>query len=678
MAGPVTMCTSEVPVSAAQAAFTEAAEAPSQPTKLFIGGISRHTTTKQLRDHFSQFGRVLDCVAMRTQDGHPRGFGYVTLDCPLAADHCLREPQVIDNRVVDMKLAVPEGSSSGTAERSKHTNFNAKMFAGQGAFSMDAYAGQDFNEWSAYGNAAAWWSGEPLYESSQMDGQLLDCLDVLRGPQGPQTFPMAHGLATVPGARGSVFDNYAELAEQDPLDGMGLLLPPFLSSENQSLKLPTDFQVKMSADAAEFVPSGPPGLTAMGSTPPTKNARKTARAKAPLGDVTNFINTSAADLLKPFKSPTKRNPDVGSGYLSASTSPTSGSVEIAGTALFDDSEPNTRSPSDTSPQLNSSIDSSPSTLLEPGSEPSKLDEQTVTKDQGDHTSGSRDAAGSDAESIDDSDDGEESVVRSLAAEGVVDADLPSAGSALHAAGECKRCNFFLKGRCQNGKDCEFCHFPHDKRKQSRQEKRERKAEWLSACGLSEGVQKELSGPVQPGLIGQIRPAALSADALEWHPGQQVSPSAYGLPAMSQTMPWSLGQGAFQHIVTAAPMSAVPLSTSPGSLFSTVPSPFTSAAPTPLASAAPTPLATPLPTPTASKAPSMMFSTPAPQPGNHMVGWKVAAEAARPNVEEHRWSREDLLRLRQDLMKTSVADNEEAEASSILQIRTAPIGTSGVF
>merc|ERR1719432_531170 len=82
-----------------------------RPTKLFLGGITRHTTTKQLRDHFSQYGRVLDCVAMRQPDGRPRGFGYVTLDSVAAAEACLAEAQVIDGRVIDMKLAVPESSS---------------------------------------------------------------------------------------------------------------------------------------------------------------------------------------------------------------------------------------------------------------------------------------------------------------------------------------------------------------------------------------------------------------------------------------------------------------------------------------------------------------------------------------------------------------------------------------
>lgn len=97
-----------------------------RPTKLFVGGISRRTTTKQLRDHFSKHGRVLDCVAMRQPDGRPRGFGYVTLDTPEAAEHYLREPQTIDDRIVDVKPAVPDttteketGAEGDKAEEAK-------------------------------------------------------------------------------------------------------------------------------------------------------------------------------------------------------------------------------------------------------------------------------------------------------------------------------------------------------------------------------------------------------------------------------------------------------------------------------------------------------------------------------------------------------------------------------
>mmetsp|Transcript_3038 Transcript_3038/g.9205 ORF Transcript_3038/g.9205 Transcript_3038/m.9205 type:complete len:416 (-) Transcript_3038:91-1338(-) len=45
--------------------------------------------------------------------------------------------------------------------------------------------------------------------------------------------------------------------------------------------------------------------------------------------------------------------------------------------------------------------------------------------------------------------------------------LPSLGSAAHAAGACRRCCFFAKGRCQNGLNCVFCHMPHERRSRGR-------------------------------------------------------------------------------------------------------------------------------------------------------------------------------------------------------------------
>merc|ERR1719181_1362388 len=83
--------------------------------KLFIGGISRHTTTKQLRDHFMKYGRVIDCVAMKEADGRSRGFGYVTFSSQAACDRVLSEAQNIDGRIVDVKRAVPEALGGGAA-----------------------------------------------------------------------------------------------------------------------------------------------------------------------------------------------------------------------------------------------------------------------------------------------------------------------------------------------------------------------------------------------------------------------------------------------------------------------------------------------------------------------------------------------------------------------------------
>merc|ERR1719428_808966 len=47
------------------------------------------------------------------------------------------------------------------------------------------------------------------------------------------------------------------------------------------------------------------------------------------------------------------------------------------------------------------------------------------------------------------------------------ADLPSLGSLGHFAGLCSRCCFHAKGRCQNGHDCRFCHFEHEKRQRKK-------------------------------------------------------------------------------------------------------------------------------------------------------------------------------------------------------------------
>lgn len=46
-------------------------------------------------------------------------------------------------------------------------------------------------------------------------------------------------------------------------------------------------------------------------------------------------------------------------------------------------------------------------------------------------------------------------------------DLPSVGSLGHFAGLCSRCCFHSKGRCQNGHDCRFCHFDHEKRQRKK-------------------------------------------------------------------------------------------------------------------------------------------------------------------------------------------------------------------
>lgn len=103
-----------------------------ESVKLFLGGLTRNTTTKMLREHFSTYGRILDCVAMVQPDGKPRGFGYVTLDSSAAAERVLSEPQVVDNRHLDVKLAVP-GANQLTTGRGAKTPTAAAQSKGSDA-----------------------------------------------------------------------------------------------------------------------------------------------------------------------------------------------------------------------------------------------------------------------------------------------------------------------------------------------------------------------------------------------------------------------------------------------------------------------------------------------------------------------------------------------------------------
>jgi len=77
----------------------------------------------------------------------------------------------------------------------------------------------------------------------------------------------------------------------------------------------------------------------------------------------------------------------------------------------------------------------------------------------------------DCESSGDEDDDEDLGLCPIYKEG---AALPSAGSAGHADGSCRRCCFFPKGRCNNGEDCQFCHFAHEKRKGKAKKKKSKK------------------------------------------------------------------------------------------------------------------------------------------------------------------------------------------------------------
>ncbi|MCP9264922.1 hypothetical protein DINM_020070 [Dirofilaria immitis] len=79
---------------------------PEQFRKMFIGGLSATTTDEALKEFYSQWGELVDCIVMRDPaTKRSRGFGFV--DAAMAA-----RPHVIDGKTVDPKRAVPRDQSA--------------------------------------------------------------------------------------------------------------------------------------------------------------------------------------------------------------------------------------------------------------------------------------------------------------------------------------------------------------------------------------------------------------------------------------------------------------------------------------------------------------------------------------------------------------------------------------
>ena len=77
--------------------------------KLFIGGLSYSTTDEGLRNYFSQFGELVDCVVMKFRDTkRSRGFGFVTYSDASMVDAVQNQrPHTVEGSKVETKRATP-------------------------------------------------------------------------------------------------------------------------------------------------------------------------------------------------------------------------------------------------------------------------------------------------------------------------------------------------------------------------------------------------------------------------------------------------------------------------------------------------------------------------------------------------------------------------------------------
>ncbi|CAF0910831.1 unnamed protein product [Adineta ricciae] len=77
------------------------------PCKLFVGGLTRSTTTEHLRHYFETFGELTDCIVIKNfATKLSRCFGFVQFTIPQIADRVVESrPHIIDGKEIDVKHA---------------------------------------------------------------------------------------------------------------------------------------------------------------------------------------------------------------------------------------------------------------------------------------------------------------------------------------------------------------------------------------------------------------------------------------------------------------------------------------------------------------------------------------------------------------------------------------------
>ncbi|KAF7349285.1 Heterogeneous nuclear ribonucleoprotein [Mycena sanguinolenta] len=115
-------------------------------SKLYIGNLSYRTDDDSLRNCFSSFGNVIDCIVMKDRDsGRSRGFGFVTYSGDAEAQQAIDQmnEQELDGRRLRVNLAnsKPSGGGGGGGHS-----------GGGGGYGGGGYGGGG----GGYGNNSGW------------------------------------------------------------------------------------------------------------------------------------------------------------------------------------------------------------------------------------------------------------------------------------------------------------------------------------------------------------------------------------------------------------------------------------------------------------------------------------------------------------------------------------------
>jgi len=166
--------------------------------KMFVGGLTAETTADDLKEHFGQFGTVVNAMIMNDNaTGRSRCFGFVTFDSEDAVDAVLARTHTIHGKTAECKKAVSkqkivnEARKSGAADRGESFDrYSLLMKAGYG-YPMGAGMGAGMG--AAMGAASPISYRDYAYAAAAAAGYRDDIYSYLYGLGGAAGAPLSIG-----------------------------------------------------------------------------------------------------------------------------------------------------------------------------------------------------------------------------------------------------------------------------------------------------------------------------------------------------------------------------------------------------------------------------------------------------------------------------------------------------
>lgn len=123
--------------------------------KIYVGNLSWNTQTDDLRQHFGQFGQIVDAIVMTEPGtGRSRGFGFVTFAEQTSAEQAIQamNDQELDGRRVRVNIANQRtGGGGGGGFGGGYGGGQGGYGGGQGGYGGGGYGQQAYGGQGGYG-----------------------------------------------------------------------------------------------------------------------------------------------------------------------------------------------------------------------------------------------------------------------------------------------------------------------------------------------------------------------------------------------------------------------------------------------------------------------------------------------------------------------------------------------